>query len=65
MNRVQYLSPMDDYYTTEQIAEKLQVEIQTILRYIRAKKLVALRLGKGYRIAAKDLETFLKKYRTV
>ncbi len=56
---------MDDYYTTEQIAKKLQVEIQTILRYIRAKKLVALRLGKGYRVAAKDLEAFLKKYRTV
>lgn len=54
----------NEFYTVEQVSELLQVHWQTILNYIKAGKLRAVRLGKGYRIDKKDLEVFLKKNKT-
>lgn len=56
---------MDNYLTPLRVAEKLQVQKQTILRYIRAKKLRAVRLGRGYRISETDLNDFIKKHQTI
>lgn len=53
-----------DYYTVEELAEKLQVHWQTILNYIRADKLEAIKLGKGYRISKESFEEFLRKQST-
>lgn len=56
---------MENYFTPQQIAERLQVKKLTILRYIRSKRLRAVRLGKGYRISQADLDDFIKRNQTV
>jgi excisionase family DNA binding protein len=48
-----------EYYTVEELAEKLQVHWQTILNYIRSGELEALRLGKGYRISKSSFDKFV------
>ena len=47
-------------YTVEQVAEILQVHWQTVLNYIKNGKIKAVRLGKGYRIQAEELNKFIK-----
>lgn len=54
----------NEFYTVKQVAELLQVHWQTILNYIKSGKLIAVKLGKGYRIGKKDLEIFLKQNKT-
>jgi excisionase family DNA binding protein len=53
-----------DFYTAEELATKLQVNIMTIYRYIKAKKLLAYKIGKEYRIAKADFDKFLNKAKT-
>ncbi len=51
---------MEQYYLLEEVAQKLRVSNMTIYRYIKAKKLKAIKLEKEWRIASVDLEEFLK-----
>lgn len=51
----------NSFYTVEQVAELLQIHWQTVLNYIKAHRLKAVKLGKGYRIAKKDLEIFINQ----
>jgi putative molybdopterin biosynthesis protein len=53
-----------DFYTAEELAEKLRVNIMTIYRYIKAGKLKAYKMGKEYRIDKVEFEAFLKKTST-
>lgn len=53
-----------DFYTARELADKLQVNIMTIYRYIKAKKLKAYKIGKDYRIDSKEFDAFLKKVST-
>ncbi|HEY4505206.1 MAG TPA: helix-turn-helix domain-containing protein [Candidatus Paceibacterota bacterium] len=53
-----------DFYTANDLAEKLGLNIMTIYRYIDAKKLKAYKIGKEYRIAKVEFEAFLKKAST-
>ncbi len=53
-----------DFYTAQELAEKLEVNIMTIYRYIKAGRLSAYKIGKEFRIAKKDFDTFLKKAST-
>ena len=47
-------------YTTDQAAEVLQINIQTLRKYIREGKLQASKLGsKDYRITGEDIKAFL------
>jgi excisionase family DNA binding protein len=47
-------------YTTEQAAEVLQINIQTLRKYIREGKIKASKLGaKEYRITGEDIKAFL------
>jgi excisionase family DNA binding protein len=48
-----------DIMTPDQAADYLQVNRETIYRYIRAGKLVASRLGKAYRIQKRSLDLLL------
>ena len=50
-----------EFYKAEELAEKLQVNIMTIYRYIKAGKLEAYKFGKEYRIEAKEFERFLEE----
>ena len=47
----------DNFYTAQELADELKVNIMTIYRYIKAGKLKAYKIGKEYRI---DRETFTK-----
>lgn len=53
----------DQYYSIEEVAKMLKVAYLTVYRWIKAKKLNALKAGKQYRIKKEDLDTFLKAYR--
>jgi len=43
-------------YTLKQVAEKLDISIVTLRRYIKQGKLIAKKVGKEYRIAEEDVE---------
>lgn len=53
-----------EFFTAEELAEKLRVNIMTIYRYIKAKKLKAYKLGKEYRIDKAEFNAFLKRVST-
>lgn len=53
-----------DFYTAQELADKLQVNIMTIYRYIKAKRLKAYKIGKEFRIDKAEFEAFLKKVST-
>lgn len=43
------------FYSPEQVAERLGLHVRTIRSYVRTGRLRAVRIGKQYRIAPKDL----------
>lgn len=54
----------DNFYTAEELAKELKVNIMTIYRYIKAKKLKAYKIGKEFRIDRKEFQSFLNKVQT-
>ncbi len=49
-------------FTPEQVAEKLQVDIDTVRRYLRSGKLVGVHISrKCWRIEASDLYVFIQR----
>ncbi len=53
-----------NFYRAEELAEKLDVNVMTIYRYIKAGKLVAYKFGKEFRIDENEFNTFLEKSKT-
>ena len=51
----------EQYYSIEEVSKMLKVAYLTVYRWIQAKKLVALKAGKQYRIKKEDLDKFLNK----
>jgi len=50
------------YYTIEEVASLLKVNPESVRRWVRSKKLPAIKLGGKYiRIEASDLDGFIKK----
>lgn len=49
---------MSEFYSVEQVAERLGLHVRTVRSYVRAGRLKAVRIGKQYRIARADLEAF-------
>ena len=45
-------------FTVDQVAELLNLHVKTVRRYIHDGRLTARRIGKEYRIAKADLDTF-------
>lgn len=58
------MEPTREVLTPEQAAEYLQVNRETIYRYIRQGKLVASKLGRTYRVPKRSLELLLWATRT-
>lgn len=50
---------VDRLYTTEQVAKLLQIHPLTVLKYINAGKLRAVKLGRVYRVTETSLQNFL------
>ena len=53
-----------EFYTAHELAEKLSVNVMTIYRYIKAKRLRAYKIGKEFRIEKNEFDAFLKKVST-
>lgn len=53
-----------DYYTAQELADKLRVNIMTIYRYIKAGKLTAHKIGKEFRIDKNEFNKWLNKTKT-
>lgn len=54
-----------EFYTAQELADKLRVNIMTIYRYIKIPgKLKAYKIGKEYRIDKKEFKIFLDKVKT-
>lgn len=49
------------FYTAKELSEKLDCNIMTIYRYIKAKKLKAYKIGKEFRVEKEDYDNFLKR----
>lgn len=54
----------EEFYTAQELAEKLRVNIMTIYRYIKAGKLEAYKIGKEFRISHKEFVRMLNKAKT-
>ena len=50
-----------EFYKAEDLAEKLDVNIMTIYRYIEAGKIKAHKIGREFRIPLEEFEKFLNK----
>ena len=53
-----------EFYTAQELADKLQVNVMTIYRYIKANKLDAYKIGKEFRIGRDEFEKFLERATT-
>ena len=49
----------DIFLTPQQVAEKLQVRVDSVYRWIKRGRLKAFRLGNLYRVKQFDLDRFL------
>jgi excisionase family DNA binding protein len=56
--------PHDQYQTVKELAERLKIAEATVRQWIKAGELRAIDIGKGWRIADSDLETFLARHQT-
>ena len=52
------ISPVGGVYTSAEAAEILRTSQRTVQRLIRAGKLTSHRVGRGYRVLARDIEHF-------
>jgi excisionase family DNA binding protein len=54
----------DKMLSVENVADELGVNPETVRVWIRSGELVALSIGKGYRISRADLDDFIRRRRT-
>jgi excisionase family DNA binding protein len=53
-----------EWYSVEDIANELGVSVEAVRGWIRAKQLIAYKVGKEYRIRSDDYRRFLSERRT-
>lgn len=56
---------MSKMYTCNEVAERYAVKVITVWDWIRKKKLIAIKLGREYRISEDALNKFEDERRTV
>ena len=56
---------MERVYSCEQVAERYSVKLSTVWRWIRMRKLRAIRTGKKYSVAESDLIRFENEMKTL
>lgn len=52
------------FMTTQEIADLLKVREQTVRNWIHNQELRAVKLGREFRVAVKDLEAFVNEHAT-
>ena len=58
------LPPLEPLLTIKDVAEVCVVNPKTVRRWIQSRQLVAIRLGRQWRIARKDLARFIRDNRS-
>ncbi len=53
-----------EFFTAFDLAEKLEVNVMTIYRYIKSGKLKAYKIGKEFRIEKIEFDAFLERVKT-
>jgi len=53
-----------NFLTPQEIAEDLQLNVLTVYGYIKKKMLIAVKIGRNYRIAKEDLDKFIESNKT-
>ncbi len=53
-----------EFYKAEDLAKLLEVNIMTIYRYIKARRLKAHKIGREFRIDKNEFQSFLKRTST-
>jgi excisionase family DNA binding protein len=48
-----------EYFTPEEIAEKLRVDQDTVLRWLKRHELAGYKVGRQWRVSKEDYEKFL------
>ena len=56
--------PGEELLTVEEVAKELRINAKTVRQYIASGELVAIIVGKGYKISRGDLEDFKRRRRT-
>ena len=56
--------PVPQFYTTDQVAELLHVNVKTVRELIKAKKLKAVKIGNEYRITEEHIRKFIEENET-
>lgn len=51
---------IETLYTTEQVAQMLQIHPLTVLKYFKSGKLKGIKLGRVYRVRESDLKQFIE-----
>ena len=54
----------NQFLTPAEVAKVLQLHLLTIYKYIRNKKLLAIKFCRNYRIRREDLDNFIKSNKT-
>lgn len=49
-----------EFYTPQEVSQKLRLSVHTVYEYIRMGKLQAVRFGNRYRITEDDVELFVE-----
>jgi len=53
-----------NYLTPQEVAKDLQLNTLTVYGYIKKKMLLAIKIGRNYRIAKEDLDKFIESNKT-
>ncbi|HLG64364.1 MAG TPA: helix-turn-helix domain-containing protein [Ktedonosporobacter sp.] len=56
--------PGEELLTVEEAAKELRISPKTVRQYIASGELIAIVLGKGFKISRDDLEDFKQRRRT-
>lgn len=54
----------EEMLTIRQVADEMKVHYETVRGWIQSGELVAIDIGRGYRISRTDLEDFKRRRRT-
>jgi excisionase family DNA binding protein len=49
--------------TPQQVAERLQVQVQTVVRWLRSGQLKGAKFGRIWRVTEEDLQAFIQEHR--
>ena len=56
-------TPPHKFYTTEEVAEMLRLNVQTVRNLLIKKRMGAIKIGIEWRISEEDLAEFIKENR--